>query len=120
MDKIFIRGIAVSARCGVTEQELKVKQKLVIDLDIKRDLSKAYDTDLLEHTIDYSEVTLGIKKIVEEKDYKLLETLANEIAKFVLRQYQPESVSVKVHKPEIASMKLGIRDVGVKITRTKE
>jgi 7,8-dihydroneopterin aldolase/epimerase/oxygenase len=120
MDKIFIRGITVSARCGVTEKELKVKQKLVIDLDIQKDLSKAYDTDDLEHTIDYNEVTLGIKNVVEAKEYKLLETLANEIAKFVLRQYQPDTVSVKVHKPEIASLKLNIKDVGVRITRTKE
>ena len=119
-DRIFIRGISGSASIGVTQKELRVKQKIIIDIELAKDISKASETDDLQHTINYAEVTQDIKGIICKKEYKLIETLTEDIARHILDKYNPESVTVKVHKPEIASMKLGIRDVGVRITRTKK
>ncbi len=119
-DRIFIRGISVSASVGVTQKELRVKQKIIIDIEIAKDISKAAETDDLQHTINYVNVTHDIKTLVSEKEYKLIETLAEDVAQTVLGKYNPEQVTVKVHKPEIASMKLGIRDLGIRITRKRK
>ena len=118
-DRIFIRGISVSASVGVTQKELRVKQKIIIDIELAKDISKAAETDNLQHTINYVDVTHDIKDLVSGKEYKLIETLAEDVAQTVLAKYKPESVTVKVHKPEIASMKLGIRDLGIRITRKR-
>lgn len=117
---IFIRGISVSASVGVTQKELRVKQKIVVDIELVKDISKASETDDLQHTINYVDVTHDIKNLVSGKKYKLIETLTEDVAKYVLHKYNPEAVTVKVHKPEIASMKLGIRDLGIKITRKRK
>src|SRR3989338_4133902 len=113
-DMIFIRGILISASVGVTQKELRVKQKIIVDIELVKDISKASETDDLQHTINYVDVTHDIKNLVYGKEYKLIETLTEDVAKYVLNKYNPEAVTVKVHKPEIASMKLGIRDLGIK------
>ncbi|MBI2136829.1 dihydroneopterin aldolase [Candidatus Woesearchaeota archaeon] len=118
-DMIFIRGILISASVGVTQKELRVKQKIIVDIELVKDISKASETDDLQHTINYVDVTHDIKNLVYGKEYKLIETLTEDVAKYVLKKYNPEAVTVKVHKPEIASMKLGIRDLGIKITRKR-
>mgnify|MGYP001567427926 CR=1 FL=1 len=119
-DRIFIRGISISASVGVTQKELRVKQKIIIDIEIAKDISKAAETDNLQHTINYVDVTNDIKSLVSGKEYKLIETLTEDVAQTVLAKYNPEAVTVKVHKPEIASMKLGIRDLGIRITRKRK
>ena len=116
-DKIFIRGINVSASVGVTQKELRIKQKIIIDVELTKDISKAAETDDLQYTINYADVTNEIKLLISKKQYKLIETLAEDVAKQILAKYNPEQVTVKVHKPEMASLRLGIKDVGVKITR---
>ena len=119
-DMIFIRGILISASVGVTQKELRVKQKIIVDIELVKDISKASETDDLQHTINYVDVTHDIKNLVYGKEYKLIETLTEDVAKYVLNKYNPEAVTVKVHKPEIASMKLGIRDLGIRITRKRD
>lgn len=86
------------AHHGVMEQEKVVGNEFVVNLKIKIDLSRAIETDNLEHTISYADLLHLVK---EEMDIpsQLLEHVAGRIVKRIKSSYpQIEKVKLKLSK----------------------
>ncbi|MBU2599827.1 dihydroneopterin aldolase [bacterium] len=117
-DKIILSGMAFFGAHGVYEEERKLGQKIVVDLDLNLDLKKAGQSDDLAFTINYQEVYKLIKKICEEKSFSLIEALAEEIAKEILQNFNLLSVGVRIKKYHL---NLGgqVDFTGVEIERKK-
>jgi len=96
MDKIIIKNAKFLCNVGVTEEERKEKQKIIVDVELYFDMKDI--TDSIENTIDYSEVNKKIKELIEKKGYNLIETLAKEIADSVLKNFNTEKVHIIVKK----------------------
>lgn len=100
-DKIILNGLEISGKHGCTEQERKKAQPFVVDAELYLDLTLAGKTDDLGDTIDYAAVITDIKKIVGGAPRNLIETVAQEIADFLLRRYLLlDGVKVVLHKPK--------------------
>ena len=56
MDIIFVHGLEVECVIGVWEWERRVTQKLIIDLDLGRDIGAAAASDDLDDTLSYKAV----------------------------------------------------------------
>jgi len=115
-DIIEIDNLRLRCMIGFSPHELKDKQDVVISLRIYTDMRAAGESDDPDDAFNYRTVTKAIIKHVEASSYKLLEALAESIARICV-QHGVERVQVRVHKPHA----LRFSDtVGVVIERTEE
>ncbi len=115
-DRIFLRGLAVECVIGFIEWERRVKQTVVIDLELPVDCRRAALTDEVSDTLDYKKVAKRVIAFVEGTQFKLVETLAQRIAMMVLEEFDVPWIRLSVSKPGAIR---GSRDVGVTIERTR-
>ncbi|HET9388846.1 MAG TPA: dihydroneopterin aldolase [Steroidobacteraceae bacterium] len=115
-DVIFLRGLAVECVIGFIDWERRVKQTVLIDLEMPADCRQAARSDEVEQTLDYKKVAKRVIGFVEASEFKLVETLANRLALLLLAEFGLEWVRVSVNKPGAIR---GSRDVGVRIERTR-
>lgn len=115
-DVIFLRGLAVECVIGFIDWERRVRQTVIIDLELPADCRHAARHDEVEQTLDYKKVAKRVIGFVEASEFKLVETLANRLALLLLAEFALEWVSVSVNKPGAIR---GSRDVGVRIERTQ-
>jgi FolB domain-containing protein len=98
MDKITICDLAVSYRVGVPEEERAKPQRLLLTLELEHDFSQAAQSDDLRRTIDYYAVVQQLLRFGSDRTWKLIETLAVDIAEWVLKDFRPQSVAVEIKK----------------------
>lgn len=99
-DKIILTGIEIKGRHGCSEEERKHLQPFIVDAELYLDLTEAGKSDDLGDTIDYAAVIVDIKKIVGGTSRNLIETVAQEIADFLLKRYMLlDGVKIVLHKP---------------------
>jgi dihydroneopterin aldolase len=98
MDKIIIQDLAVSYHVGVPDAERVNPQRLLLTVEMERDFTAAAAGDDLTQTIDYYAVSQRLLRLGEGRSWKLIETLAVEIAALVQGEFGAHSVRVEVKK----------------------
>jgi FolB domain-containing protein len=112
MDSICITELEVSFHVGVPAEERSKPQRLLISVEMQRDLQPAGATDDLQQTINYYQVVQRILKLGEDREWKLIEALAEEIAGIILREFGAQAAVVEVKKfiiPQAQSVSVRIR-----------
>ena len=116
LDRITIHGINVLGHHGVEEAERKVGHRLVIDVELYLDLSRAAADDDIRETVNYEAVCNLVERVTAEEEFLLIESVAAEIAEKVLERFTPEAVTVRVKKFNLP-IATGVGSVGVEVTR---
>jgi len=116
MDIIFLHELKIDAVIGVWEWERKIRQTVVIDLEMAADIRKAAASDSIDDAMNYKLVAKRLQQFVADSEFQLVETLAERIAAIVLEEFGVSWVRVKLNKPGAIR---GARDVGVVIERGK-
>jgi dihydroneopterin aldolase len=117
-DVIVLEGIQVPAALGVTAAERRMRRPVRLDLEIARDLRDAGRSDNIRQTIHYKRVFEVVEDVAANQQHKLVEALADRIARAVLDKFDADAVTVSVRKPTpIAGV---LESAGVRITRTRE
>ncbi len=116
MDIIFLHELKVETIIGIWDWERKIRQTVVIDLEMAADIRKAAVSDSVEDTLNYKLVAKRVQQFVADSEFQLVETLAEQIAAIVNEEFGVSWVRVKVNKPGAIR---GARDVGVLIERGK-
>jgi dihydroneopterin aldolase len=98
LDRITVQGINVLGHHGVDEAERKVGQRLVIDVEMWLDLRAAIANDDIRKTVNYEAVSCLVEEVASAKEFLLLESLADEIARTILGKFAPSTVVVRVKK----------------------
>lgn len=116
VDQIELRGLQVSARCGVLPEERERAQPLEIDIDLDADLTTAGASDDLRDTIDYGAVCSMVEHVCTTSAPHLLEHLAATIATELLADPKVDRVTITVRKlrPPVPQI---LATSGVRITR---
>ncbi|MBM4226256.1 MAG: dihydroneopterin aldolase [Gammaproteobacteria bacterium] len=117
MDIVFLHGLKIDTVIGIWDWERKLKQTLVIDLDMGADLSIPGRSDNIEDTLDYKSVTKRIMKLADESAFLLVEKLAETIADILLDEFKIPWVRVRINKQGAVRQ---VRDVGVMIERSRK
>lgn len=115
-DVIFLRGLAVECVIGFIDWERRVRQTVVIDLELPVDCRHAATRDEVDDTLDYKKVAKRVIAFVEASNFKLVETLAHSLALLLLEDFGLEWLRLSINKPGAIR---GSRDVGVRIERTR-
>lgn len=116
MDAILIRDLRVESLIGIHKRERYVAQTVSIDLDIGLPGTAVFKSDKVADTIDYEQVALGIKALAASGHFRLVETLAERIARLLLDEFGAPWVKVSVAKIGILA---NAKFVGVTIERRK-
>ncbi|HHC72781.1 MAG TPA: dihydroneopterin aldolase [Thiotrichales bacterium] len=87
MDIIFIRQLQIETIIGIYDWERNTRQTVVLDLEMAADIGRAAASDAIEQTLDYKAVAKRIIGFVEQSSFQLVETLAEEIARIVLEEF---------------------------------
>ena len=117
MDTIFLRRLEVDAIIGIWDWERRVKQTVRIDLEMGADARVAAATDSLDGSLDYRAVAKRLLGFVGASEYRLVETLAESVARIVVTEFSVPWVKVSIAKPGAIR---GAQDVGITIERTSE
>jgi len=113
-DIVYIRDLEVETIIGIYDWEREIKQIVSIDLEMAGDIRKAAETDDIQYALNYKLVGKRIIKFVEESEFQLVETMAEQIAQIVLSEFAVNWLRLRVSKPGALS---GSRDVGLVIER---
>src|SRR3954462_14463610 len=99
MDKIFLTGLSTECIVGIWDWERKIKQPVIIDLEMATDVRKAASTDRIEDApIDYKKVAKSVQAFVEASEFQLIETLTERIAQLIIREFGVSWVKVRLNK----------------------
>ncbi|HET7673373.1 MAG TPA: dihydroneopterin aldolase [Candidatus Saccharimonadales bacterium] len=112
---IKLIGIKAEGKHGANPGEQDSPQVFIADLEIKLETSG----DALEQTVDYEKLTGIAKEQIKNQSYKLIETLAYNIASEISKLERVEKVSVSIHKPS-AAKNMGVDDVIARVELEKE
>jgi len=113
MDQIFIKDLVFMGRHGVGARERKEAQRFGVDLMIEQEPMDWKDD--IRNTYNYVKAREISRQYIEEKTFKLIETIAEGIAQEILIHRLATKVSVTVRKLDIFPDGIG----GVTITRSK-
>lgn len=114
MDIVYLKHLTVDTVIGVWDWERRIRQTLIMDLDLGVDTSAAGATDDLVHTVDYQAVADRISTYTEESRFQLVEALAENIARIVLEEFAVKWLRLRVTKQGVLRH---VREVGVIIER---
>ena len=115
-DRIFLRGLTCECIIGFIDWERRVKQTVVLDIELPVDCARAAASDEVADTLDYKKVAKRVLSFVEASEFKLVETLAQRLALTILEEFALAWVRISVNKPGAIR---GSRDVGVTIERVR-
>jgi dihydroneopterin aldolase len=104
----------IETTVGIWEWEKRIKQQVIIDIEMSADIKKAAASDQIEDTLNYKAVAKSVRKLVEESSFQLVETMAEKISELVIGEHNVSWVRVKVNKPGAIR---GSKGVGIIIER---
>lgn len=114
MDKIFLDELKIDTIIGIWDWERKIRQTVIIDLEMSADIARAAASDSVEDTLNYKSVAKRVQQFVGDSSFQLVETLAERIAGIIRDEFDVAWVKVRVHKPGAIR---GSKDVGIEIER---
>jgi len=118
-DRVFLEGLILRARIGVTASERASSQDLEADIAIEADLSKAGSSDRLEDTLNYAVIRREALRVAGSRTWSLLEALAERVALVLLEKFpRAQEVTVTLRKPRPPFMS-GVGAGGVTLVRRR-
>jgi len=114
MDCVYIRGLRAEAVIGIHDWERRIRQTLVLDLEMAADAAAVARTDAVAEALDYSAVSDRVIEFVSASEYRLIETLAERLAELLRTEFGVSWLRLSIAKPGAVP---GADDVGVVIER---
>ena len=114
--KILIKDLTLDLKLGYFDFEKNKPQKVKFTLEIDyRDKKPTNDKDL-KSIVNYDKIVKLIKKLVKNKHYNFLETLAEDVFDELFKDKRIDKITLQIEKLEI------IRDcssVGIQISKKR-
>lgn len=117
MDKVFIQALKAETVIGIYDWEKKIRQTVIVDLEMDTDIRKAAVSDDIKDTLNYKTISKRLVSFIEASRFELVETLAEKLANIVLEEFNVDTLKLTLHKPGALS---DADDVGIVIYRTNK
>ncbi|SFF95617.1 dihydroneopterin aldolase [Neptunomonas qingdaonensis] len=116
MDIVYISSLQVETVIGIYDWEREVRQLVTLDLEMGTDIRQAALTEDIDSTLNYKSVCDRLIEFIQESEFLLVETMAEEIATLVMHEFNVPWLKLRLGKPNAISQ---AADVGVIIERGK-
>ena len=117
---LFIDNLEVFANHGLFEEENRLGQKCIFDIECEFNYKKAMFSDEMTDSISYADIAEVVVKTATTNTFNLLERLAGEILKNIFTEFsQIENIKLKINKPG-APIKYHFEKCGVEVKLSRE
>ncbi len=116
MDRLLINDLRARCVLGVSEEERREKQEVVVSIALVTDLHLPGRSDRFEDAVDYRAIKKQVLMAIESSQFRLVEALAQDIADICLEHPKVDEVQVTVEKPSALRF---ARSVAAEITRRR-
>jgi dihydroneopterin aldolase len=116
-DRLLLEGMEFYGYHGDIEAERALGGRYSVDVELRADLRAAGRSDSLTDTIDYVRCFQLVREVVENRQYRLLEALAQGIADSLLEQ--PRALGVRVRVAKQPPLRGGFDRFAVEIERER-
>lgn len=116
MDRILIKDLLARCILGLSAEERREKQDVLISVALSLELAPAGRSDRVEDGVNYRPIKKRILALAESSQYHLIEALAERIAAECLEEPRVQEVVVTVEKPSALRF---ARSVAVEIVRRR-
>ena len=109
---LFIDGLEVFANHGLFEEENKLGQKFIFDIECELNYKK--------DSVSYADIADVVVKTATENTFNLLERLAGEVFKNIFDRFpEIENIKLKINKPA-APVRHHFEKCGVEVKISRE
>ena len=114
--KVLIKELILGLKLGYFDFEKNKPQKVKFTLEIDyRDKKPTNDKDL-KSIVNYDKIVKLIKKLVKNKHYNFLETLAEDVFDELFKDKRIDKINLQIEKLEIMK---DCSSVGIKISKKR-
>ena len=114
--KVLIKELILDLKLGYYDFEKEKSQKVKFSLEIDyKDKKPSNDKDL-SSIVNYAKVVKLIKKLVKNKHYNFLETLAEDVFDELFKDKRIDKISLRIEKLEIMK---DCSSVGIQISKKR-
>ena len=114
--KILIKDLALDLKLGYYNFEKDKPQKVKFTLEIDyRDKKPTNDEDL-KSIVNYDKIVKLIKKLVKNKHYNFLETLAEDVFDELFKDKRIDKITLQIEKLEIMK---DCSSVGIQVSKKR-
>ena len=114
--KILIKDLVLDLKLGYFDFEKNKTQKVKFSLEIDyKDKKPSNDKDI-KSIVNYDKIVKLIKKLVKNKHYNFLETLAEDVFDELFKDKRIDKISLQIEKLEIMK---DCSSVGIQISKKR-
>ena len=99
---VRINKLKVYTKIGVSIQERKKKQLLLVSIKFSYKINNNKNVDNISNLKSYTDIKKFLKKYIETSRSRTLEKLIIECSQRLRKQFKIQNVSIEIEKPEVA------------------
>jgi 7,8-dihydroneopterin aldolase/epimerase/oxygenase len=113
---VLIKNFIINEIIGIHKNEKINKQKIIFNIVINVNQNIYPDENDLSSIVDYEKITNKLKKLVKNKKYNFLESLAEDSFREIFADKRINSVKIKIEKPDAIA---NAQAVGVEVFKNR-
>ncbi len=114
--KVLIKELILNLKLGYYDFEKATPQKVKFSLEANYEDKKPTNDKDLKSIVNYAKLVKLIKKLVKNKHYNFLETLAEDVFDELFKDKRIDKISLKIEKLEIMK---DCSSVGIQISKKR-
>ena len=114
--KILIKDLILDLKLGYFDFEKEKDQKVKFSLEVNYQDKKPSNDKDLKSIVNYDKIVRLIKKLVKNKHYNFLETLAEDVFDVLFKDKRIDKIKLQIEKLEIMK---DCSSVGIQISKKR-
>ena len=114
--KILINELILNLKLGYYDFEKEKPQKVKFTLEVNYEDKKPSNDKDLKSIVNYDKIVKLIKKLVKNKHYNFLETLAEDVFDELFKDKRIDKISLRIEKLEIMK---DCSSVGIQVSKKR-
>ena len=114
--KILINELILNLKLGYYDFEKEKPQKVKFTLEVNYEDKKPSNDKDLKSIVNYDKIVKLIKKLIKNKHYNFLETLAEDVFDELFKDKRIDKISLQIEKLEIMK---DCSSVGIQISKKR-
>ena len=114
--KVLIKDLTLDLKLGYYDFEKEKSQKVKFTLEVNYEDKKPSNDKDLKSIVNYAKIVRLVKKLVKNKHYNFLETLAEDVFDELFKDKRIDKITLQIEKLEIIK---DCSSVGIQISKKR-
>ena len=114
--KVLIKELVLDLKLGYYEFEKESAQKVKFNVEVNYEDKKPSNDKDLKSIVNYAKIVKLIKRLIKNKHYNFLETLAEDVFDELFKDRRIDKISLQIEKLEIMK---DCSSVGIQISKKR-